>query len=73
VPSYIVAAEVAPEDAAPYAHAVADIGDLTHLHGVALCGFPAEHLTSVPGLKWEDVEDGRRCMHCLQESTTAGY
>jgi hypothetical protein len=68
---YVVAAEVGPK-AHPCAHAVPDIGDVTHLHGMALCGFPAEHLASVPGLRWEDVGLDRRCTHCQEESTAAG-
>jgi rubredoxin len=67
---YVVAAEVEPQ-AAPRAHALPNLGDITDEHGVALCGFPAERLTAVPGLAWEDVDHARRCRHC-RKATRAG-
>lgn len=32
--------------------------------GIAECGYPAEHLTLVPGLSWSRVTPDRRCEHC---------
>lgn len=69
VPSYVVAAEV---DSATdlRAHVLLNLGDLTHLYGVALCGFLAEYLTGVPDLDWEQVNLGSRCEHCQELWTT---
>jgi hypothetical protein len=62
VRQYIVATETGP--AALRAHALADLGEMTHRYSVAVCGFPAERLTIVPGLSWDGVEPEYRCKHC---------
>jgi hypothetical protein len=59
--SFVVGAEELVE---PRAHAVLDLGEQTVEKSVALCGFPADHLTIVRVLAWEDVAADVRCAFC---------
>jgi hypothetical protein len=47
-------------------HALVDPGQATHL-GVALCGIPAQYLTIVPDLAWDEAEASSRWERCQQE------
>ena len=64
----VVAAEVGGQ-ASPCAHAVPALGPSTSTYGTALCGFPADQLTVVPGLRWEQIEVESRCRYCQQDWT----
>ena len=66
----LVAAEV-DDTPVPQAHAVPDLGVGARHYGVALCGFPAEHLALVPDLTWAEVNRASRCGHC-QSAWAAG-
>ena len=69
--STIVVAADTDSEARLLAHALPDLGEVTH-HGTALCGIPAEYLTIVPGMAWEQVAPASRCQHCQQEWLAAG-
>jgi hypothetical protein len=52
-----------PDQADPRAHIVSDIGGATVL-GVALCGYPAQALTLVRDVDWDEVDRRYRCAFC---------